>query len=265
MLSKSENLLSTVNLSTGIPSWYKFAVSFFSKPELNKLLKRLIQSRVPNKLWGNDYSILNDFISSQSVWDEDQYWGQMNSLGYHYRGLHPIRVELQYPILINQIVLARYKAFQDVQIYKGYEQVGNRYLCNSFFCIKYDKYKSILADKSLYVDIYDEVSLNRFAQNNKLNFCFINGSLGIHLLYNSVYDQTGEVDGKSFDGRQVEEYFLDKYTKSIIDYLEENGDIFVKSVFFYRAGIITRLRKVLRRYSIITKSYRIIKKLFLFN
>ena len=263
VLGKSVNLLCTVNLSTGIPSWYKFAQSFFSQADLSKLSNSLIQSRVPNKLWGNDYGKLNDFISSKSVWDEDQYWNKMNSLGYHYRGLHPVRVELQYPIFINQIVLARYKAFQDALTQKGYEQVDNRYLCNSFFCIKYDTYKSILADKSLYVDIYDEVSINRFAHNNKLKFCFIHGSLGIHLLYNSVYEQIGEVDGKSFDGRQVEEYFLDKYTKSVINYLEENGDTFVKSVFFYRAGTITKLRKLLRRYSVITRFYRVFKKIFM--
>jgi hypothetical protein len=264
VLRKSDNLLTTVNLTTGIPSWHKFSQSFFTELELNRLLNKLIHSRVPNRFWGNDYSMLNEFISTQAVWDEDGYWERMNSLGYHYRGLHPVRVELQYPIFINQIVLARYKVFQDSPIQEGYKQVDNRYLCNSFFCIKYDLYKNILADESLYVDIFDEVSLNRYAQNNKLNFCFINGAWGIHLLYNSIYDQIGEVDGKTLDGRQVEEYFLDKYTKSVIEYLEENDDTFVHSVFFYRAGLIKKFRKVLRRYQFITSSYGGIKRVLNF-
>ena len=263
IIDDSVNLLATVNLSTGIPSWYNFSKAFFNAEEQKLLESKLSQSSIPNQLWGNDYSSLNNHIALNRIWDEDGYWEKMNALKYHYRGLHPVRVQLDLPININEIILNRYDAFQQHQPLGGYSDVENRYFCNSFFCMSYQRYKEILADKSLYVDAYDEVSINRYAQKNQLKFCFLKDSLGIHVIYNSVYDQNGYVNGRNLNGDEIEQIFLEGYRKKIIHHLVKNGDILINSISFYRPSLRSKIKRYLKRYRLLVKSYRSVKGLLL--
>ena len=260
ILNDPANLLTTVNLSTGIPSWSKFSEVFFTEDERNSLLKKLSHCSIPNQLWGNDYSSLNKFIQSSPSWDEDGYWKAMRELGYYYQGLHPVRVVLEYPIFINETILTRYSDFQTTNLSEGFESISDRYFCNSFFCMRYKKYKKILADKSLYVDIYDEVPINRYADNNKLNFCFLSGSLGVHVIYNSIYDQRGLVNGRNLNGDEAEKFFLDQYVKNILEYLSIKGDQLAGSVHFYRPNMFIRFRNFLKHYRLLVKIYRACKK-----
>lgn len=246
ILEETDNLLATVNLSTGIPSWSRFVQLFLNPAEQKALNQHLAQSRVPDELWGNDYSPLNEFIASQAGWDEDGYWERVNSLGYHYRGLHPVRVDLYYPLLINQAVLSRYAAFQARPVHGDFEQVSNRYICNSFFCIRYDLYQEILADRSLYVDIFDEVPLNQYAQQHGLKFCFLEGSLGVHVLYNSVYDQSAKMEKRVLTGRQWEHIFLDQYLVAVRKYLKAVGFSEVDSIRTYQSPLVSRIKTQLK-------------------
>jgi hypothetical protein len=58
------------------------------------------------------------------------------------------------------------------------------YLCNSIFCIKTDTYTQILSDKSLYVDAFDEVCVNKYCWNNNMNHLFVKNGYAIHMYYN---------------------------------------------------------------------------------
>ena len=58
------------------------------------------------------------------------------------------------------------------------------YLCNSIFCIKTDNYRKIIDNKSLYVDSFEEVPLNKFSWINNMNHLFVENGFAIHMYYN---------------------------------------------------------------------------------
>lgn len=218
-LADSENLLLSVNLSTGIPSWSQFANIFFSNKELKKIYANLALSQVPNELWGNDYSDLQLNMNSADEWDEDRYWNWVNDLGYDYRGIHPIRLEIEYPLIINQLIINNYQKFLDASVSDEIYGISNRYFCNSFFCMSYERYQGIVKDNTLFVDLFDEVPINRYAKIHKANFCFLKNSLAIHIIYNSVYEQCTILEGGICNGRKLEQYFLRRYFNLITRHL----------------------------------------------
>ena len=218
-LSDSENLLLSVNLSTGIPSWSQFASVFFSIKELKRIYANLALSQVPNELWGNDYTALQRNIDSVDEWDENSYWDWVNDLGYDYRGIHPIRLEIGYPLIINQLIINDYQKFLDASVSTEIYKISNRYFCNSFFCMPYERYQTVVQDKSLFVDLFDEVPINRYARIHKANFCFLENSLAIHIIYNSVYEQDTILENGICNGRKLEQYFLRRYFNLITQHL----------------------------------------------
>ena len=69
------------------------------------------------------------------------------------------------------------------------------YLCNSFFIIPTLRWKSILKDKSLFVDEFDEVPINKYREINNQGMLFIMESCGINVGYNTIdnYNQTKDL------------------------------------------------------------------------
>ena len=62
------------------------------------------------------------------------------------------------------------------------------YFCNSIFFIKTSIWKSIISDRSLFRDAYDEVPFNLFKDNGKYSLAFIRNSNCIHPSYNTIED-----------------------------------------------------------------------------
>ena len=58
------------------------------------------------------------------------------------------------------------------------------YFCNNIFGIKTNNWKKIISDRSLFVDNFDEVAINKYRENNKMNFVFDIGLPIIHTMYN---------------------------------------------------------------------------------
>ncbi len=214
-LSKPSNLLATVNLSTGIPSWSFFAEAFFTDAENATMQTELLEARLPAVIWNNDYSSLNHTIQSFGTWNEAGYWNAVNQLPYHFKGIHPIRLNIFYSKFINETILSRINQFYDWPVKENFNYVDNRYFCNSFFAIDYAKYQAIIADKDLYVDAFDEVPLNRYRAAHFLNIAFLQESLAVHITYNSVYEQTVELAGMQLNGKQLEDYFMNGYQQEI--------------------------------------------------
>jgi hypothetical protein len=239
-LTDEMNLLTTVNLSTGIPSWSYFVTVFFSENEKRTIYNNLANDEVPDNMWGNNYSALNRHIKSQSSWNEERYWETMNSLGYYYKGLHPIRSKLNYTVLINSAIVNSYLNFQCAVVRCSFEKIKDRYLCNNVFVIRYEVYQRIIRDKSLYIDDFDEVPLNRYREKNNLNICFLKDSLGVHIAYNMVYDQTAIINNKIMNGKKVEDFFLKCYFSNIKKYLKDIGCNKIDKINFQK---LTNLQK----------------------
>lgn len=222
-LTDPRTLLTSVNLSTGLPSWSRFAETFLTSGEKHSLYKRLKTDQVPDHAWGQNYESVNEFIRALAEWDEAAYWRKVNSLPSFYKGVHPVRFRLDYAWLMNRAVLDRYSKFQEALPQSEFERISDRYFCNSLFVIGYGLYQAILKDKSLYVDAFDEVPLNTYRAQKGMSFSFLKGSLGVHILYNSAYDENGIYEGKRMSGQAMESSFLAKYLSCVRSHLKASG------------------------------------------
>jgi len=210
-MADPSNFLLSVNLSTGIPSWQGFAKVFMTNAELNKVKAEMALTNIPHDLWGMDYSTLNDYIQQMPNWDEEGYWNAVNKIDCHYKGVHPVRLNIEIVKFINNLVVARYTSFQEREVSQVHVAEQGKYLCNSFFCMPYARYQEVFSDISLYVDVFDEVPVNRYAVKNQLKFCYVQNSMAIHILYNSVYRSEVVLDGYPLNGGRLEYYYLRKY------------------------------------------------------
>lgn len=240
--------LLTINLSTGIPSWYNFGQVFLSKKERKQILSFLAKTKIPGHLWQKDYSPLSNYLKSKTTWQENKYWQKMNTLATPFKGLHPIRIYLYLPFFINSLVLNRFVQFQTQKVSQRINKVKDRYLCNSFFIMEYKLYQKIFEDKSLYLDTYDEIPVNLYKNRIKGHFAFLADSLGVHYLYNSVYDQNLKVGQQKLSGREVEDWLISQFVLKTSQYLKDKGDPFASQINFYHLPLYRKLVRTLRKF-----------------
>lgn len=241
LLEKNKEVyLTTVNLSTGIPSWSYFVKSFFTKRFVEKLEKEMANKRVPPTIWGHDYSKLNAFIASKKKWDENGYWKVMNKLGYHYRGLHPLRLYIVFSALLNEKIIKNFASFYSRQPLSSWNTVKDRYLCNNFFVIPYASYRELINSKELFLDPFDELPLNRYLLKHKKAVAYLKDSVAVHVAYNTIYDQTWDVKGKHLNGRQLELHFVRKYFELIAFALKNQKDLLITRMQWYSEPLTTR-------------------------
>jgi len=185
-LEKPENLFITPSLSTGIPTTDYFVEDFFNEDEQNKLHNIYLKTNMPNSLWGFDYSYLNDYTIKSNKWEVNKFINKLNELDYHYKGIHPIRIDKDALEYMNNTIL-KYKAkIHDKQDYKIQINSEYSYLCNSIFIISAQNYANVINNRSLYVDPYDEVPVNKYCRMNNMKGIYIRNSFTIHPIYNTI-------------------------------------------------------------------------------
>lgn len=246
ILNNQNVLLTSVNLSTGIPTWQKFCEIFIDKEVLNNITDFLSYKHIPDQFWGQDYSLLKNEMKSHLLWDENRYWEKMNTLDTFYKGLHPMRLKSKIIAIINDYILKNYDKYLNYIAENDFYLISDRYFCNSFFIIKYNVYQSIVNDKNLKVDIFDEVPINTFRKKNNLSFAILNNSLGLHISYNQSSSDQVLFENILFNGTQLEEYFLKKYTNFIINKIKEIEYDFNPTKYLYKETIFIGLKRVIR-------------------
>lgn len=215
-----ENDIATVSLSTGIPTWSYFAKTFFDSNTYKKIFNTLTQEKLPENLWGNDYSSVNAVIGTMTAWDEERYWHTVNTLPYDYKGIHPVRLSLRYSSAINEAIIATYTHFLRHESSTTFEELFDRYFCNSFFIMNYRTYEKVFNNKSFYVDAFDEIPINRHLQHTGASLCVLRDSLGIHVMYNTAYQQKAQYRGKKYYGFFLEDLYTEHYCNAIRKALE---------------------------------------------
>jgi len=225
-LGDPSNLAATVNLSTGIPSWMDFADRFLHPDERDSLQSMLNHERVPERLWGMNFEMVSRYVARRKgAWDESAYWRFMNAQGAYSKGVHPVRIYLAYGQLLNEAILRRYADFQTAAVSDRFTRVTDRYLCNSFFMIRYPTYTSFMNEDMLHdaKDGYGEVAMNRYREIHDLAFCFLQGSLGVHILYNTTYMQLTQ-GPRRINGLRYEYECLTRYLALVRQWLAERGE-----------------------------------------
>lgn len=190
ILNNDENLAISPLLSIGIPTTDRFVECFFTKDEQNKLYD--IYSNFPLKIISNvDYTKLND--SYLNNWNSERFYQSVAKFQHHYKGIHPVRLSIDAQMYMVDLLLKKQELFKYKNDY-SLITIDAPYLCNSFFVIKTKTWNTIINDRTLYVDNYDEVPFNLYRERNKLKILYIDKSFGIHTSYNWI--NTTKVDEK---------------------------------------------------------------------
>lgn len=185
VLDDSKNLLLTPTLTSGIPTIEQFMNDFCSQQEKEYLHSLFIEHKF-GPLWGADFTPLNKHTIEAKSWNPYAFYKEVKNIPHHYKGIHPVRIYDKAIFTLNDIVLSRkHEIFQERKCSLVYDNFSP-YFCNSIFLIKRDTYKTILDSKDLYVDAFDEVPLNRYRDNNKLNIVYTENGAAIHVIYNCI-------------------------------------------------------------------------------
>lgn len=170
-------------LSSGIPSVENFTRSYLFGYERATVEKMFLNTQFYDRD-GASYAFLNEHTIGADTWDSAKFFTAVRSMNHHYKGIHPIRINMEAINYVNQCILQNKSKFFQSAPSGVIEDTEAPYLCDSVFCIRRDVYKQIIHDSSLFVDAYDEVPLNKYAWQHGMGHLFVENGFGIHILYN---------------------------------------------------------------------------------
>jgi hypothetical protein len=183
LLETNDTLTIGPTLSSGIPGVEYFASQFLPETDKTILEKKYLETYFYNRD-GATYTSLNQFTIGSTSWNWNAFINGINAINHHYKGIHPIRMNHDAINYLNECILQNKEKFFTSEPSGIIRDTTAPYLCDSVFCIKTNIYKEIVNDRSLFVDGYDEVPLNKYAWKHKMAHLFIKEGYGIHILYN---------------------------------------------------------------------------------
>lgn len=172
-------------LTTGIPG-VEYFIDQFLDPAAKKHLEIMFTHTPFYPICGVDYSFLNKFTvdNPEQPWDKTAFFDAVKKMNHHYKGIHPIRVKIHNIGYLNDYIIANKARFMEPKTMGLITTDNSPYLCNSIYCIKTETYHKILNTPELYVDVFDEVPLNKYAYQNNMNHVFVENGFAIHMYYN---------------------------------------------------------------------------------
>lgn len=183
LLENSKHLTLGPVLTSGIPGIEYFKNTFLDD-EAQKQIERLFLQTNFYDRDGACYQFLNKHTLQANEWNASDFFESMRTMDHHYKGLHPIRVNPESIVFLNNYIIANKERFMQNGELSIIDNDQSPYLCDSIFCIKSDTYSTILKTPSLFVDGYDEVPLNKYCWQNDMNHIFVNNGYAIHMYYN---------------------------------------------------------------------------------
>lgn len=183
ILDGNKHLTLGPTLSSGIPCVEYFINQYLSDDEEEKMKAYFLETSFYDRD-GVEYSTLNKNTLESKSWDKNQFFNDVKSIPHYYKGIHPIRINIDAILYLNKCILNNKEKFFNSNPEGLILDDSSPYLCDSIFCIKTDIYKKIIYDETLYVDPYDEVPLNKYAWKESMNHVFVKNGFGIHIIYN---------------------------------------------------------------------------------
>jgi hypothetical protein len=185
LLETESNITLGPLISSGIPC-VEYFISDFLNPEQQFNLKNKFLQTEMKDIWGAKFTQLNEFTLQSKEWNGRNFLNGVKNTTHYYKGIHPIRVNLDAINYLNYCILENKSKFYEDLDLSIIEDNQSPYLCNSAFCIKTSTYETIINDKSLYEDSYDEVALNKYVWKNNLTHLFVKNGVAIHPYYNTI-------------------------------------------------------------------------------
>ena len=200
LLDNDTNLTLGPVLSSGIPCVEYFMSDFLSNEQQTTLKNKLITTKFTD-IWGAKYTSLNKFTIESHLWDGRAFLDAVKSLTHHYKGIHPIRINLDAISYLNSCIIENKDKFYADSELSIIADNTSPYLCNSVFCIKTSTYETLVNDKTLYVDCYEEVPLNKYGWKNNTTHLFVKNGVAIHPYYNTF------PNNRSYEEKFCSEFF----------------------------------------------------------
>lgn len=185
LLDNSNNLTLGPTLTSGIPSIEYFIDDFLNRDEKKKLHDIFLQTEFTD-LWGAKYTHHNKFTKNATEWNGREFLNNVKENTHYYKGIHPIRVNANAIKYLNTCILSNKEKYYEDRELSIIEDNISPYLCNSVFCIRTDIYESIIFNRGLYVDDFDEVPLNVYAWGHSMSHLFVKNGFAIHMCYNTI-------------------------------------------------------------------------------
>jgi len=187
LLEDSKHLTIGPVLTSGIPGVEYFKEEFLDETAQKQIEHLFLQTRFYNRD-GAEYEFLNQTTLCSNKWEKDVFFNNVKNMQHYYKGIHPIRInEVSLQFLNTYIINNKERFMEDYEL-SIIDNDNSPYLCNSIFCIKTDTYKKIILNRSLYVDYFEEVPLNKYAWLNNMNHLFVKNGFAIHMYYNWISD-----------------------------------------------------------------------------
>jgi hypothetical protein len=183
LLDNSTHLTIGPVLTSGIPGIEYFCDNFLDSEAQITIKKIFLKSSFYNRD-GAVYTSLNKHTLESSEWNKTEFFNSVKNLDHHYKGLHPIRINDESIIFLNDYIIKNKDRFLKEYELDIIKDDDSPYLCNSIFCIKTETYNKIILDNTLYVDPFDEVPLNKYAWKHNMNHLFVKNGFAIHMYYN---------------------------------------------------------------------------------
>jgi len=219
VLDNEENLLISPTLSNNIPGCDYFIEGFVTNQDIKeKIFNEFLKQEMPNGLWNTDYSPLNSHTVNSIKWDAEEFYSGVKKLNTIFKGIHPIRISYNSQIMLNDYILNNFNELLRINDYE-FIDLKRPYFTNSFFFIKTETWRSIL-NSNLY-DSYDEVPLNLYRERENKKMLFIKNGFGVHLMYNTVYNNNNRWNIGGENGELVEKMFY----KNLLNKIKYDSDI----------------------------------------
>ncbi len=176
----NEDVFCTGSISNGIPTTELFIEHHI--PEAKEKIYKIFNSITLGPHGGADHSSLH---ANNPTWDSNDFYKKLTNFYHYYKGIHPVRESFESVKMINDEIMKNFHSVmspKEIKIIK--DSTKYPYLCSNIFGIKTIDWKTIVEDRSLYVDNFDEVPINRFRNNTKRNLVIDVGIPILHTMYN---------------------------------------------------------------------------------
>ena len=187
-MSASELLYSGV-VSNGIPT-----VELFLEYHANKIKNQVYDMFNSFKFNSSHLSYLgipsmyaDYFNSTIDSWDPAVFYKKVSEFNYHYRGIHPVRMSFEISKTINDFIVDNFNcSMMEKNLDVIRDDKKYPYICNNVYGIKTEDLKTIFSRSDLFVDVFDEVPINRYRHEQNKNLVFDCGVPILHTLYNAT-------------------------------------------------------------------------------
>lgn len=187
LLDNEENLALSTSLSNGIPTCDEFVDYNFSEADKRYIYKLFSQAEIPN-LWGTNFQKVRDCL--KNGYNSEKFWKSISvsESKKGFLGMHPVRINFTCQDELNRLVIKNIHKFIEKRNYI-IKNLNRPYFCNSFFAIKNDIWQKVINDKSLFIDPYDEIPINKYQKQTGKQFLYIVNGFGVHPVYALVRRQ----------------------------------------------------------------------------